>query len=662
MAAEIGQFSLITSFLIAIVQATLPLYGAATNNARLMALARSAAIAQCLMVALAFVAITYCFVSSDFSVGIVAANSHSDKPLMYKIAGVWGNHEGSMLLWVLILALFGLAVALFGTNLPSALAARVLAIQGMIGTGFLAFIIFTSNPFMRLHPAPVDGNGLNPLLQDPGLASHPPFLYLGYVGFSMAFSFAVAALIEGKVDPAWARWVRPWTLLAWCFLTMGIMLGSLWAYYELGWGGWWFWDPVENASLMPWLAGTALVHSAIVVEKRDALKRWTILLAILTFSLSLVGTFLVRSGVITSVHSFATDPTRGVFILGLLIATTGGALTLYAIRAPSLKLGNLFSPVSRETSLILNNVFLVSLAGAVFVGTFYPLFVSAVSSDQISVGAPVYNFFFPPMMLVLMIIMGVGPFLSWKRGRIEDAWMQLRICAAIAAATGFTVLWLSWGRGSFAVPALAISAWLALSSLLVLARQLDVASGSPAKIAARAVGLPRATYGFVIAHIGIALVAAGIAGVSAWTTETVTKLNVGASTSVGSYDVKLVSVGKSNGPNFEALVATFDVTRHGQSVDTMIAEKRYYPFPGSETTEAAIRVRPLDVLYLTVGDQDMAGAWTVRMYAHPMVTWIWFGCLVMVVGGTISLTDRRLRVGAPRRARPVTPPLVPQAV
>jgi cytochrome c-type biogenesis protein CcmF len=659
MAAEVGQISLVLALLIAIAQSTIPLQGASTNNAVLMAFARPAALAQCLFVAIAFGALTYCFVVSDFSLEIVAANSHSDKPLMYKIAGVWGNHEGSMLLWVLILALFGMAVALFGKNLPSSLAARVLSVQGMIGVGFLAFIIFTSNPFARLDPAPADGNGLNPLLQDPGLASHPPFLYLGYVGFSMAFSFAVAALIEGKVDPAWARWVRPWTLAAWCFLTIGIMLGSLWAYYELGWGGWWFWDPVENASLMPWLAGTALVHSAIVVEKRDALKRWTILLAIMTFSLSLIGTFLVRSGVITSVHAFATDPTRGVFILGLLLATTGGALTLYALRAPALKLGNLFSPVSRETSLILNNVFLVSITGVVFVGTFYPLFVSTTSDDRISVGPPFFNLFFVPVMLVLIVAMGVGPFLSWKRGNLREALFRLRVAAVTALGVGVTVLWLSWGHGSFAALGLAAATWLFVSSLTTITQRLDLRSGSLGTIWQRAAGLPRSVYGLAIAHAGIAVVATGIAGVSAWQSETVTQLNPGQTGNVGGYEVRLLSVANANGPNYETTIGKFEVSLGGARIDELVAERRFYPFPGSDTTEAAIRVRPLDILYVTLGEQAATGAWTVRMYHHPLVAWIWSGCLIMVLGGLLSLSDRRLRVGAPRRSASTTAIPVP---
>ncbi len=652
MAAEVGQFSLVLALLVALAQATIPLHGASTNNPVLMTFARPAALAQCLFVAIAFAALTYCFVVSDFSLEIVAANSHSDKPLMYKIAGVWGNHEGSMLLWVLILALFGMAVALFGRNLPSSLAARVLSVQGMIGVGFLAFVIFTSNPFARLDPAPFNGNGLNPLLQDPGLASHPPFLYLGYVGFSMAFSFAVAALIEGKVDPAWARWVRPWTLAAWCFLTVGIMLGSLWAYYELGWGGWWFWDPVENASLMPWLAGTALVHSAIVVEKRDALKRWTILLAILTFSLSLIGTFLVRSGVITSVHAFATDPTRGVFILGLLLATTGGALALYAIRAPALKLGNLFAPLSREGSLILNNVLLVSITGVVFVGTFYPLFVSTTSDDRISVGPPFFNLFFVPVMLVLMVAMGVGPFLSWKRGNLGEAMFRLRAAAVAAIGVGVAVLWLSWGHGSFAALGLAAATWLLFSSLMGVGQRLDIRSGSLGTMWRRAKGLPRSLYGVAVAHAGIAVVAAGIASVSAWQSEAVTLLTPGQTANVGGYEVRLLTVVKANGPNYQTTIGTFEVFAGGARLDEMIAERRFYPSPGSDTTEAGIRVRALDILYVTLGEQGATGAWTVRLYHHPLVAWIWGGCLIMVLGGVLSLSDRRLRVGAPRRVAP----------
>lgn len=649
MIAEIGHFALVLAFALSIAQGTLPLYGAAKGDARLMAFARSSALGQLLFVAVAFVALTTVFVASDFSVSLVAQHSHSAKPLIYKISGVWGNHEGSMLLWVLILAVFGGAVAAFARNLPDTLVARVLAVQGLIGVGFLAFILFTSNPFLRLDPAPVNGNGLNPLLQDPGLASHPPFLYLGYVGFSMAFSFAVAALIEGRVDPAWARWVRPWTLAAWGFLTMGIMLGSAWAYYELGWGGWWFWDPVENASLMPWLAGTALVHSAIVVEKRDALKRWTILLAILTFSLSLIGTFLVRSGVISSVHSFASDPTRGVFILALLVATTGGALALYAIRAPTMKLGNLFAFASRETSLILNNVFLVVMCGAIFIGTFTPLFVQVTGGPQLSVGPPVYNTFFVPLSLILMVLMAIGPFLSWKRGDVALALKRLKIAAAAAIGAGAGALALSAGWASIGF---AIAAWLFAGSIWVVVERMDLAKG-PSVAWARAWGLPRATWGMVVAHAGVAIVAAGIASMAVWTGETVTLLKPGQSASVGGYEVRLLSVADVQGPNYTAKAGRFAVSVGGAQIDEMVAEKRNYPNPGSETTEAALRVRPLDVLYVTLGQGHADGTWTVRMYHHPLVMWIWAGSVIMTLGGVLSLSDRRLRIGAPRRTAAV---------
>jgi cytochrome c-type biogenesis protein CcmF len=644
--AEAGLFSLVLALMLAIAQATVPLYGAAVGDGRLMAFARSSAIGQLLFIAFAFGSLTAAFVVSDFSVSLVAQHSHSAKPLMYKISGVWGNHEGSMLLWVLILAIFGGAVAAFARNLPDTLVARVLAVQGMIGAGFLAFILLTSNPFARLDPAPLNGNGLNPLLQDPGLATHPPFLYLGYVGFSMAFSFAVAALIEGRVDPAWARWVRPWTLLAWAFLTMGIMLGSLWAYYELGWGGWWFWDPVENASLMPWLAGTALLHSAVVVEKRDALKRWTILLAILTFTLSLIGTFLVRSGVISSVHSFASDPARGVFILGLLVATTGGALTLYAIRAPQMKLGNLFAFASRETSLILNNVFLVVTCGAIFIGTFLPLFVQVTNGDQLSVGAPVYNFFFVPLAIVLMFLMAIGPMLSWKRGNIAAALFRLKVAAVVALgiAAGTLMLQAGWAAIGFGV-----AAWLFVGSVWVIVERMNLSAGLNTAWA-RATGLPRSAWGMVVAHAGVSICAVGIASMSVWTAETITLLKPGQSASVAGYEVRLLSVRDEQGPNYVAKAGRFAVSVGGAQIDEMIAEKRVYPNPGSETTEAALRVRPLDVLYVALGQGHPDGMWTVRMYHHPLVVFIWAGAVIMVLGGLLSLSDRRLRVGAPRRA------------
>src|SRR5215467_3695988 len=452
MAPEVGHFALILAMVLALVQGVVPLIPMRRSDPAPLAFASHAALGQLTFLAIAFGCLTYAFIASDFSVAIVAANSHTAKPLLYKISGVWGNHEGSMLLWVLILTLFGAAVAIFGSNLPDTLRANVLGVHGMLGLGFLAFIIFTSNPFERLDPAPGDGEGLNPILQDPGLAIHPPFLYLGYVGFSMAFSFSVAALIEGKVDASWARWVRPWVLAAWCFLTIGITLGSFWAYYELGWGGWWFWDPVENASFMPWLTGTALLHSALVMEKRDALKVWTILLAVLTFSLSLMGTFLVRSGVLTSVHAFATDPTRGVFILAILLLFIGGSLALFALRAPLLKQGGLFAPISREGALVLNNLFLVSACATVFVGTLYPLALEALTGEKISVGAPFFNATFGPLFVPLLIAMPFGPLLAWKRGDLLGVAQRLVGAAGVAVIAVAVIFAMEGGSGHILVP------------------------------------------------------------------------------------------------------------------------------------------------------------------------------------------------------------------
>ncbi|HKJ75017.1 MAG TPA: heme lyase CcmF/NrfE family subunit, partial [Alphaproteobacteria bacterium] len=505
MPAELGHFTLILALAIALVQATLPLYGAAKRDAGLIALGRQGAILQFLAIAFSFGCLTYAFVVSDFSVATVAANSHTSKPLLYKITGVWGNHEGSLLLWMLILSVFGAAVAVLGRNLPEALRARVLAVQAMIAVGFLSFTLFTSDPFLRLNPAPANGNGLNPLLQDPGLAFHPPFLYLGYVGFSIAFAFAIAALIEGKVDAAWARWVRPWTLTAWCFLTIGITFGSYWSYYELGWGGYWAWDPTENASFMPWLAGTALLHSAIVVEKRDALKVWTILLAILTFSFSLLGTFLVRSGAVSSVHAFANDPARGVFILAFLVVVVGASLTLYAFRAPTLKTGGLFSPISREGSLVLNNLLLAAGAATVFFGTLNPLFVDALTGEKISVGPPYFNMTFIPLMMPLMVAMGVGPLLAWKRGDLPGALQRLKVVAGISFAAFFAVWLLSDAHSALAGLGLAIGLWVVGSCFAYFADRIKLFSLPFKESMRRARGLPRATWGMTLAHAGVGI-------------------------------------------------------------------------------------------------------------------------------------------------------------
>ncbi len=651
MIAETGHFALILAFTLALVQSTIPMAGAHYGDAKLMRSGSTAAIGQFCFIALAFAALARSFATSDFSLMIVAENSNSTMPLIYKLAAVWGNHEGSMLLWVLILALFGASVAVFGDNLPSGLKARVLSVQGMIGAGFLAFILFTSNPFLRIDPIPADGAELNPLLQDIGLAIHPPFLYLGYVGFSMAFSFSVAALIEGRVDACWARWVRPWVLAAWCFLTIGITLGSFWAYYELGWGGWWFWDPVENASFMPWLVGTALLHSALVVERRQTLVNWTILLGILTFSLSLIGTFLVRSGVLTSVHSFALDPSRGIFVLGLLLLTTGGALLLYAYRAPALMRGTTFAAVSRESSLVLNNVLLISAAATVFLGTFYPLIIEAVSDDKISVGPPFYNLTFVPMMIPVLIVMAVGPMLKWKRSSLREALAKLKWGAVAAGLGAVAVLGFTLGTHALAAAGIGLALWAFGGSLTILAirtRLLQVPFRTSLHLAATT---PRSVYGLIFAHAGMGIAVAGITAMSAWRQEALQSLPIGGHIDLAGYQVTLKSMTTPNGPNYQAERATFDVSEDGRAFTTLFAERRFYPVRRSQTTEAGIHTNLFSNLYLAIGEKNSAGEWTVRAYYHPLAPWIWFGPLVMALGGFISLSDRRFRVGAPRPAR-----------
>ena len=662
MAPEIGHFALVLALCISLTQAVAPLIGARRGGGAMAAFASRAALAQGACIVTAFAALTYAFVTSDFSVEIVAANSHTAKPLMYKISGVWANHEGSMLLWVLILAIFGGALAAFGRNLPPVLKANALAVQGMISFGFLAFIEFTSNPFNRLDPAPLDGNGLNPILQDPGLAIHPPFLYLGYVGFSMAFSFSVAALIEGKVDAAWARWVRPWVLAAWCFLTIGITLGSAWAYYTLGWGGWWFWDPVENASFMPWLAGTALLHSALVVERRNALVSWTILLGILTFSLSLVGTFLVRSGVLTSVHAFATDPTRGVFILALLVAATGGSLLLYTIRMPGLKYGAPFAPVSREGALTLNNMLLLVATGTVFLGTFYPLIVDLLTHDKISVGPPYFQITFVPIMIALLLAMAVGPLLKWKRSDLKEALAKLKPAAIAAGLMGLAVLALGYNRGAISMIGpgigMGLAVWLVGGSLTALAYRLRLGSAPYETTIALARSTPLAFYGLIIAHAGMGMTVAGITGMTAWASEMVLTMKPGETFQHAGYDVKLRAVEVLAGANFEAQQGMFDVSVRGRPLTTLVAQRRFYPIREQFTTSAGIRTNLISNIYITLNEQTEKG-WQVRFYSHPFVPWIWLGTLTMALGGFVSLADRRLRVGSPQTARRVTPPRSP---
>ncbi len=649
MIAEIGHFALILALVIALVQGTLPIVGWMRGDAAWMALARPAALAQFLLIAAAFAALTHAFVVSDFSVAIVAQNSHSAKPMLYKITGVWGNHEGSMLLWVLILALFGAAVAVYGGNLRPSLKALALAVQGLIGTGFLAFIILTSNPFARLSPAPLNGSGLNPILQDPGLAFHPPFLYLGYVGFSMAFSFAIAALIEGRVDAAWARWVRPWTLVAWSSLTLGIALGSWWAYYELGWGGWWFWDPVENASFMPWLVGTALLHSAVVVEKRDALKSWTILLAIITFALSLIGTFLVRSGVLTSVHAFATDPERGLFILALLVIAIGGSLALYAVRAPALQPGGLFRPVSREGALLLNNLLMATAAATVFLGTLYPLVLDAFGGGKVSVGGPYFNSTFLPLMAPMIVAMAAGPMLSWKRADLGGILDRLGLAFAIAAAVALLAWWRSGGD---VLPALgmALAAWLFAGVIVDFAGRIRLFRVPLDESWRRARRQPRSAYGMALAHAGLAIAVAGITASSAWRVEAIQYMRPGDAVEVAGYSYRFEGVRERPGPNYTAQRATFVISRNGEEYVRLHPEKRVYPVEGMPTTEAGIHTAWFGDLYTVLGDADGKGGWATRIYFNPLVPWIWVGAVVMFLGGCVSISDRRHRVGAPRRS------------
>jgi len=655
MIPEIGHFALILALLVALAQGSVPMLGAARGRADWMALAGPTALLQLALMATAFLALMQAYVVSDFSVLNVAQNSHSAKPLLYKITGVWGNHEGSMVLWILILALFGAAVALFGGNLPETLKARVLAVQAWIAAGFLLFTILTSNPFARLVPAPADGADLNPLLQDPGLAFHPPMLYTGYVGFSIAFSFAIAALIEGKVDAAWARWVRPWTLAAWSFLTAGIALGSWWAYYELGWGGWWFWDPVENVSFMPWLMGTALLHSAIVVEKRNALKVWTILLAILTFSLSLIGTFIVRSGLLTSVHAFATDPERGLFILILLCLTIGGSLALFAWRAPALRSGGMFHPISREGALVLNNLLLATACATVFLGTLYPLFVEALDGGKISVGAPYFDATFVPIMVPLVVAMAVGPLLPWKRADLLGALGRLKAVAVLAFAAALVAVYLYRGGPFMAWLGMALAVWLFAGALSEWAGRVRLFRAPIGESWRRAVGLPRSAYGMTLAHSGLAVAIAGMTASAAWQGEVVRVMKPGEVAELGGYSYRLEGVETLRGPNYTSETATFAVQRDGRAVARLTPEKRRYDVQRRETTEAAIHTTGLADLYAVIGDPDGRGGWTVRLYHEPLVPWIWAGALLMVAGGAVSLSDRRLRVGAPSRRRKAAP-------
>jgi cytochrome c-type biogenesis protein CcmF len=651
---ETGHFALVLAFALALVQSVVPLFGARTGNERMMAVGGPVAITGFALTALSFAALTMAYVQSDFSVANVWENSHSLKPMLYKVTGTWGNHEGSMLLWVLILTLFGALVAVFGSNLPATLRANVLAVQGWIGAAFLLFILATSNPFVRIVDPPIEGRDLNPILQDIGLAVHPPMLYLGYVGFSVCFSFAVAALIEGRIDAAWARWVRPWTLAAWMFLTGGIAMGSYWAYYELGWGGFWFWDPVENASFMPWLAGTALLHSAIVMEKRSALKIWTLLLAILTFSLSLLGTFLVRSGVLTSVHAFATDPSRGVFILCILTLFIGGSLALFAIRAGSLTAGGVFHPISREGALVLNNLFLTTATATVLVGTLYPLVVEAVTGDKISVGAPFFNLTFGPLMVPLLVVVPFGPVLAWKRGDLYGAGQRLMAAFAGALLAVLVVMMFVDGASVFAALGIGLAVWLILGALTDLALKSGFGRVSGHVMLHRLVGLPRSVFGTALAHFGVGLTTLGLVGVLSFEQEKILAMRPGETMEIAGYTLLFDGLTPARGPNYTEERGRFElIDADGEAESELVSSKRFYTARQMPTTEAGIKTIWPSQLYVSLGDPTADGGVVVRVWWKPLVTLIWTGGLVMMIGGAVSLMDRRLRVGAPsRRARP----------
>jgi cytochrome c-type biogenesis protein CcmF len=629
MIPELGQLALAFALVVSLAQGTLPLAGAAKGNLAWMALARPAAQGQVLLVAFAFGCLVYAFVSNDFSVQYVALNSNSALPLHYRIAGAWGGHEGSLLLWCLMLGVWMAAVSVFSRHLPEDMAARVLGVLGWVSAGFLAFMLFTSNPFDRLFPVPADGRDLNPLLQDPGMVIHPPMLYMGYVGFSVAFAFAVAALVSGRLDAAWARWSRPWTTVAWAFLTLGIALGSAWAYYELGWGGWWFWDPVENASFMPWLVGTALIHSLAVTEKRGAFRSWTVLLAIVAFGLSLLGTFLVRSGVLTSVHAFAVDPKRGIFILALFVLLIGGALVLYAWRTRRIGLGGDFAPVSRESMLLANNVLLGAAAATVFLGTLYPLAIDALGAGKISVGPQYFEAVFVPLMAPALFLMGVGPLARWKRASLPELAVLLRWALLVSLALGL-ILPFAFGDWSALVGfGLALAAWIIASALLSLKKR---PKGS------------RAYWGMLVAHIGVAVFVIGVTLVKGYESDLDVKMRAGDSAELAGYSFRMESVTPVRGPNYTAAQAHIVVTKGRKEVAVMRPERRIYTVQEQVMTEAAIDPGITRDLYVSLGDPlDERGTWLVKLQHKPFVDWIWAGCLLMALGGALAAADRRYR-------------------
>ncbi len=650
MIPELGQFALVLALILALAQGTLPLMGAARGVTSWMNLARPAAQGQFVFIAIAFGCLTYSFVNNDFSVLYVASNSNTGLPLQYRIAGVWGGHEGSLLLWVLMLSLWTMAVTVFSSHLPNEIISRVLGVMGLISVGFLSFMLFTSNPFDRLLPAAMDGRDLNPLLQDPGMVIHPPMLYMGYVGFSVAFAFAIAALLSGRLDATWARWSRPWTTAAWLFLTLGIALGSWWAYYELGWGGWWFWDPVENASFMPWLMGTALIHSLAVTEKRGAFKSWTVLLAIFAFGLSLLGTFLVRSGVVTSVHAFATDPKRGVFILAFLAIVIGGSLALFAWRAHKVGLGGRFEVVSRESFLLVNNVLLVVAAGAVLLGTLYPLFMDALGRPKPSVGTPYFEIVFVLLMAPALFLMGVGPLARWKQASLPEIAVRLRWAFVVSVITAL-LLPLTMGQWiPLASFGLLLALWITASSVTNLFSRLKQAPGT---IGAKLRAQSRSYYGMLLAHMGVAVFVVGVTMVKSYEAERDVTLTLGQSVELGGYQFRLDVLDDVRGPNYIARRGTFSVTRGGVAVSTMYPEKRIYNVQKNPMTEAAINTGFTRDLYVSLGEQVNDSTWLVRVQVKPFVDWIWGGCVLMALGGLLAVLDKRYRVAARVRAETV---------
>jgi cytochrome c-type biogenesis protein CcmF len=651
MIPEIGHFALILALCIGTVQAVLPLVGAVRGNATLIAVARPAAQGQFVFATIAFGCLMASFINNDFSVLNVASHSNSKLPFFYRMAASWGSHEGSMLFWVGTLSAWGLAVSVFSSRLPDDMVARVLGVMGCISVGFYLFLLMTSNPFERLIPAAVDGRDLNPLLQDPGMVIHPPMLYMGYVGFSVAFAFAIAALLSGKLDAAWARWSRPWTTVAWLFLTLGIALGSWWAYYELGWGGWWFWDPVENASFMPWLVGTALMHSLAVTEKRGSFKSWTVLLALVAFSLSLLGTFLVRSGVLTSVHAFATDPKRGIFILGFLVVVIGLSLTLYAWRAPKVGLGGRFALVSRESLLLVNNALLTVAAASVLLGTLYPLFLDALGLGKISVGPPYFDSVFFPIMVPVIVLMAAAPYVRWKQSEMPSLMRDLRFVFVVAFVCAIVVPFLMGRWSTLAAFGYLLAFWLAFGCINHIVQRVRT-SESGGSVFARLRTLPRAYWGMQLAHLGIAVFVIGVTMVKTYETTRDVKMQAGSTTEVGGYTFEFMQVGEVKGPNYIAARAVVKVSKGGSPVKTMFPEKRIYTVQQMPMTEAAIDYGLTRDLYVALGEAIDETTWIVRVHHKPFVNWIWLGCVLMALGGVLAASDRRYRVGARRAEIP----------